>query len=495
MPPPSLAAASRRFAYALLEPPAASPGFVLRRALEERGGNPCVALAASDYGALLAIFATPEAREATMALFPLSFDGHDIRLERPEEGCNRFVWSFTRLVQVSATGFPLEHWDEAGIRAAFRPIGDVCCIDPLCLHELDFSAVRLVLKLAEGGEVPHTLLVRECHGGSSAEVLLRSVQCWPYDDALASMPFAHFDNPGGDHASPPTGGTAHRVSRMDDIDVDSVMGAPPPSPPRLDGRGRPNPVVELWQRIVARRQAGMARAAALDDIDGVPPALGSHSPSLSQQVTPTELWDRVLSRRLAEQLPESGLDAEQVTSAPLPSSSLCLNLDRPSKPLVLLLQWYETLAIPATPLVPEDMTGGSGADAGLDGDHVEPPPALPFSVIDSAADVHEDAARKQRVRRKRAVDSAFKARRSSRLAAKEPDNFVNMLTKAKLVKASRFDFSGGSPRLRAAATAAGFAADDVPGPIPLPRLRALAAACGVDPDAVEAGGLVPSGLP
>jgi hypothetical protein len=141
------------------------------------------------------------------------------------------------------------------------------------------------------------------------------------------------------------------------------------------------------------------------------------------------------------------------------------------------------------------MTGGSGADAGLDGDHVEPPPALPFSAIDSAADVHEDAARKQRVRRKRAVDSAFKARRSSRLAAKEPDNFINMLTKAKLVKASRFDFSGGSPRLRAAATAAGFAADDVPGPIPLPRLRALAAACGVDPDAVEANGLVPSGLP
>jgi hypothetical protein len=204
---------------------------MLRRALEDRGGNPCVALAASDYGALLAIFATPEAREETMALFPLSFDGHTICLERPEEGSNRFTYSFSLLVQVSATGFPLEHWNEAGIRAAFLPFGSVCCIDPLCLDELDFSAVRLVLKLADGGEVPHTLLMRDCHGGSSAEVSLRSVRSWPFDDDLATMPYAHFDSFDGNHDSPPAGGAAGHASRMDDIDIDSVMGVPPPLPP------------------------------------------------------------------------------------------------------------------------------------------------------------------------------------------------------------------------------------------------------------------------
>jgi hypothetical protein len=92
-----------------------------------------------------------------------------------------------------------------------------------------------------------------------------------------------------------------------------------------------------------------------------------------------------------------------------------------------------------------------------------------FSSLAFASKVHEDVARKQRVRRKRAVDSAFKARRSSRLASKEPDNFVSMLSKAKAVKASRFDLSGDSPRLRADVVAAGLA-DGVPRPIPLPQL-------------------------
>jgi hypothetical protein len=71
--------------------------------------------------------------------------------------------------------------------------------------------------------------------------------------------------------------------------------------------------------------------------------------------------------------------------------------------------------------------------------------------------------------------------------------FVNMLSKAKAVKASRFDLTGGSPRLRAAAAAAGFAGDGIPDAIPAPRLRALAAACGVDPDALDSAAPVSSG--
>jgi hypothetical protein len=79
------------------------------------------------------------------------------------------------------------------------------------------------------------------------------------------------------------------------------------------------------------------------------------------------------------------------------------------------------------------------------------------------------------------------------LAAKEPPMFTNMLSKAKAVKASRFDLTGGSPRLRAAAKAAGFVGDGVPDAIPAPRLRALAAACGVDPDALDSAAPVSSG--
>jgi hypothetical protein len=84
---------------------------------------------------------------------------------------------------------------------------------------------------------------------------------------------------------------------------------------------------------------------------------------------------------------------------------------------------------------------------------VAAPALVPFAVT---GDEHEDAVRKRRVRNKRAVDSAFKACRSSRLASKEPAQFVNMLSKAKAVKASRFVCSGGSPRLRAAVDAADF---------------------------------------
>jgi hypothetical protein len=114
---------------------------------------------------------------------------------------------------------------------------------------------------------------------------------------------------------------------------------------------------------------------------------------------------------------------------------------------------------------------------------VRPPTPVPETAFSVAGEEHEDAARKRRVRNKGAADSAFKARRSARLASKEPANFVDMLSKAKAAKASRFDLTGGSPSLKAAALAAGLA-DGVPGPIPLRRLQALAAACGVDPDAV-----------
>jgi hypothetical protein len=174
------------------------------------------------------------------------------------------------------------------------------------------------------------------------------------------------------------------------------------------------------------------------------------------------------------------------------------------------LQWYDTLSIPATPLVPdhdEEVSGGHATPVPpvlhVDeerGDHVAPVPPVSSHVPapDMQAELaaleceHEDAARKQRVRRKRAVDSAFKARRSSRLASKEAPQFISMLSKAKAVKASLFDYSGDSPRLRAAAEAAGFGGGSDPGPIPLLHLKELAATCGVNPDAVDDDAEVPS---
>jgi hypothetical protein len=95
MPPAANISVSRRFAYAMIDPPAASPGFLLCRAFEECASNPYVGLVESDYGTLMVFFASPKVREPTMPLFPLTFDGHKIRLERPEEEADWFAWYFS----------------------------------------------------------------------------------------------------------------------------------------------------------------------------------------------------------------------------------------------------------------------------------------------------------------------------------------------------------------------------------------------------------------
>jgi hypothetical protein len=108
--------------------------------------------------------------------------------------------------------------------------------------------------------------------------------------------------------------------------------------------------MSLWGRIIARRQAGLARAAALDDIDGVP-LDGTLPPAPAQPTSPVMLWDRILARRLATQFPESGMNADQVTTPTSLFSPSFLPVS-PPKPLPLLLQWYDTVNVPATPLIP-----------------------------------------------------------------------------------------------------------------------------------------------
>jgi hypothetical protein len=246
MPPAHDVPRSRRFAYVVFEPASDSLGFLLRRALEEMGGNPYVGLAASDYVALLVLFTSPEACEEAMLRFPLDFSGHHISLERPEDGTNRFGWRFSWFAQLSATRFPLEHWDKGGIRTAFRSIGSVCCIDPLCLNELDFLAVRLVIKLEDACDVPHALLMQDAGGESSAEVRIRVVRVWPFD-AAPSPAADHFDDLGGGSFEPRGSPPGHRGARLSDIDDDSVRGSPP-----LAGRAKAEPsLMELWRRVVA----------------------------------------------------------------------------------------------------------------------------------------------------------------------------------------------------------------------------------------------------
>jgi hypothetical protein len=276
-----------------------------------------VALAASDYGALMVIFAMAEDREATMLHFPATCDGHTISLEKPEAADNRAAWTSSRFALLSATGFPPELWDEESIRAAFCPIGSVCCVDPLCLRELDYSALRLVVKLGADGEVPPVLLLHDAYADCTTEVGVRVVRAWSGDEDGSSSACIHFDdNPGGEHGE-------RRPPRLSDIDEDSVRGDSPVRP------ASPHPaVLDLWSRIVARRQADAARAAALDSIDGMPADSAVPLP-VPSPAPPVALWDRILARRLAVQFPETGLDADQVPINPcsplLPFATPALN--------------------------------------------------------------------------------------------------------------------------------------------------------------------------
>jgi hypothetical protein len=101
---------------------------------------------------------------------------------------------------------------------------------------------------------------------------------------------------------------------------------------------------------------------------------------------------------------------------------------------------------------------------------------LTFGV--GTEDEHESTTHKRRARRKRAIDSARKLRRSTRLAEKERPTYEDPNSKATRVQQARVDFSGASRRLRAALSKTHLISDPY---LPTADLRALAdvaVACG-----------------
>ncbi|CAM0943639.1 unnamed protein product [Alopecurus aequalis] len=430
MPTPGDHARSRRFAFATLEPPSACPGFTLRRALEEHGGNPKFGLAASDYGVMHVIFPSQAIHDGTLLLFPTSVDGHLISLERPEERDN-----------------------------------SVCCIDPLCLNEPDFSTVRLNILIESADGVPPVLIMRDSEGEMATAVDLRVVRVRRAEDDGARRLSCHFGDTGG--FTPRRG--------LSDIDDASLRGSgalspvSPPTgyapaltrptchgPPASDGPG-------LFRRI-------LARCPVMDDA-----AANGLSGGL-------EAFHSILASRLAAQFPEapahqasmSTTGSPLVPSTPAPRSS----------PVVVDL----TESPQPEPTEVVDLTGCVDDLAHTDLVEVVDLTVSPPMLFLTSAEDHEIALCRRQAQNKQACDSAFKARRSSRLAAKEPVQFRDMLDKDKAAKASRFDSSKGSPRLRKAIADAGLA-DGFLDFIPLPRLQDLAVACRVDPSAlVDADG-------
>jgi hypothetical protein len=94
--------------------------------------------------------------------------------------------------------------------------------------------------------------------------------------------------------------------------------------------------------------------------------------------------------------------------------------------------------------------------------------------------LHENEARKRRVRAKRATDSTMKLRRSQRLAAKEEDNYIDMVSKAIKAKAASFDVSKATESLSRALDATGLTDNPAKPCDDIAALVAVALACGAD---------------
>ena len=99
----------RRLAYAFVEPECTDPGLFMRSALEQRGGDPPVRLAASSYGSMMVVFRHPFFREETLRRGPLQLSGRILCLVRHEEADFRFVCRYRRLAVLAATNYPPEH--------------------------------------------------------------------------------------------------------------------------------------------------------------------------------------------------------------------------------------------------------------------------------------------------------------------------------------------------------------------------------------------------
>jgi hypothetical protein len=134
------------------------------------------------------VFGTHEERERVVAQSPFHFEGNHIVVECHEEADNRFFAFYNIYAEIAADDSPLEHWKEPLAREALGAIGNVCCIDPHCRDEYDFTSMRAVLRLDHTREVPEKLLVRN-HSGPASIAKIRVIRTW-----LDTNPMLDFGN-------------------------------------------------------------------------------------------------------------------------------------------------------------------------------------------------------------------------------------------------------------------------------------------------------------
>nr|CAB3480143.1 unnamed protein product [Digitaria exilis] len=417
---------SRRLAYAFIDPPRADPGHFIWLALERRGGDPPVRLAPSSHSAMMVVFHHSYFRETTVRRGPITWDGHRLSLVHHEEAVFRFVHNYNKLVEISAHNFPPEHHNKDGICEAFQVFGQVCCMDPSCLREVDeerdrgiadYSVVRVLVLLDAGRRITPGLLVRNPQWFPAGIAQLRILGEWDHPRG-APPPTEHdFSSDGG--ATPPNPDTPPSSRRG--LWMGSTAGgrAMPPTS-TTGGAGAPlqrvvgallYPSVPLWS-FVSGAVCAMARAMSLS---GVPGLVILDLPTPNHPRTPPPAPTLV---EITEE--EGGTPDHRPVSQPIPSLEELL-----------------------------------------------------------AEEEHEVSIRHRRARRKRAADSASKIHRSRRLAAKEVPFYMDAVTKASRVKAEKMNIAGASNRMKVALEQAAILERPPPPRIKVSKLKCLGRVCGL----------------
>lgn len=102
-------------------------------------------------GHMMLRFASKADRDSFATMSPINHDGATLTVEKAEEADSRFILDQPWLVVLYSKDLPGEHWHPKGIRTAFRKIGDVVEIEPECLHDDDYSALRMVVTRVKPG--------------------------------------------------------------------------------------------------------------------------------------------------------------------------------------------------------------------------------------------------------------------------------------------------------------------------------------------------------
>jgi hypothetical protein len=133
---------TRPYAFTVIKTPLLGPFEFIRMAVElNLVTNVSFTFAASTYGSALLVD-DPINRETLVQRSPLRFAGINVAFVRPEDTEDRGSTSYSLLVEVAITNFPLELRHHAGAAFILEHAGRFCCVDHSCFSSSDKSSMH-----------------------------------------------------------------------------------------------------------------------------------------------------------------------------------------------------------------------------------------------------------------------------------------------------------------------------------------------------------------